>query len=143
MEEQPPPPDPSLELGPLAERLNEMLRQGGASSAEQAFGMGCALGLGPIFLVLLILFIFKIINIILAFILLVMAILAVTGVAMLVAQTARQNGIRRVYLTSVLAEINQYLAKTSLSRVQFDQQVSKVLPLEAPLQAFLKDKEKA
>ena len=73
----------------LAERLNESLRLSGASSAEQAFGIGCTMGLAPILVILLILFILKVINLILVFILLVMGLLVMVGVAMLVAQRAR------------------------------------------------------
>jgi hypothetical protein len=125
----------------MAERLNENLRLSGASSAEQAFGIGCSLGATPILVILLILFILKVINLILAFILLAMGLLVLAGVAMLAAQRARLNGVKRAYRTGVEAEINQYLAQSSLTRPEFDRLVSKLLPAGAPLQVFLTDKE--
>ena len=143
METSPSDSGQSQDLASLAERLNESLRVSGASSAEQAFGLGCTIGLTPILVILLVLFIFKVINLILAFILLGLAILAMVGIAMLVAQQARQNGMKRAYRTGVEAEINQYLAQSSLTRPQFDFLVSKLLPEEAPLQAFLSLKEQA
>ena len=127
----------------LAERLNESLRLSGASSAEQAFGIGCTMGLAPILVILLILFILKVINLILAFILLVMGLLVMVALAMLVAQRARLNGMARAYHSGIEAEIDQYLAQTSLTRPEFDRLVSKLLPEGAPLQAFLSYKEQA
>jgi hypothetical protein len=133
--------DRSQELADLAERLNESLRLSGASSAEQTFGIGCTLGLAPILVILLVLFIFKVINLILALILLVMGLLVMVGVAMLAAQRARQNGVTRAYQTDVKTEIDRYLARSGLTRPEFDRLVSKLLPAGAPLQAFLTDKE--
>jgi len=143
MDDLPSTSDQSQELASLAERLNESLRLSGASSAEQAFGLGCTLGLTPILVILVVLFVLKVINLILAFILLVMGLLAMVGVAMLVAQRARQNGMMRAYRTGIEAEIKQYLAQTGLTRPEFDRLVSKLLPEGAPLQAFLSDKEQA
>lgn len=143
MDDLAPPSEQSQELANLAERLNESLRLSGASSAEQAFGIGCTLGLTPLLVILLVLFILKVINLILVFILLVMGLLVMVGVAMLVAQRARMNGMQRAYHTGIEPEINQYLAQSSLSRPEFDRLVSKLLPEGAPLQAFLSYKEQA
>jgi len=101
MDDHPSPPDQPQELADLAERLNESLRLSGASSAEQTFGIGCALGITPILVILLVLFIFKVINLILALILLVMGLLVMVGVAMLVAQRARLNGVNHAYHTAI------------------------------------------
>jgi len=143
MDDHPSPPDQPQELADLAERLNESLRLSGASSAEQTFGIGCALGITPILVILLVLFIFKVINLILALILLVMSLLAMVGVAMLVAQRARLNGVNHAYRTAVKTEIDQYLVQSGLTRSEFDHLVSKLLPASAPLQAFLSEKEQA
>jgi len=133
----------SQELVSLVERLNESLRLSGANSAEHTFGLGCTIGLTPILVIILVLVIFKVVNLILAFILLGLAILAMVGIAMLAAQKARQNGMKRAYQTGVEAEINQYLAQSSLTRSQFNLLVSRLLPEDAPLQAFLSLKEQA
>jgi hypothetical protein len=141
MEQETRPPDPPEDLAQLAERLNEILREGGAGNAEYAFGLGCSIGLIPFLLVLVVLFFFKVINLILAFILLVMGSLALVGISMLAAQRARASGIRRAYSTSVESEIVQYLAVNELTRAQFDRAVSRLLPHDAPLQPFLTQKE--
>src|SRR5574341_2411703 len=139
MDDHPSPSEHSQELADLAERLNESLRLSGASSAEQTFGIGCTLGITPILVILLVLFIFKVINLILALILLVMGLLAMVGLAMLLAQRARLNGVALAYRTGVKTEIDQYLAQSGLTRSEFDRLVSKLLPESAPLQAFLSD----
>jgi hypothetical protein len=143
METPSPESDPSQELVSLAERLDESLRLSGASSAEQTFGIGCSLGLTPILVILLILFFLKVINLILAFILLVMGLLVMVGVAMLAAQQARLNAMKRAYRSEVLGEINQYLSRSGMKRPEFDRLVSNLLPDSAPLQSFLSHKEQA
>jgi hypothetical protein len=87
------------------------------------------------------LFAFKVVNLILAFILLIMGFLVMVGVSMLIAQQARLNGIRRLYRTSVQLEIDRFLAYNQLTRIQFDADASQLLPQDAPLQAFLTQKE--
>jgi len=135
------PSDTMEDLGSLAERLNETLRLGGAGSAEQAFGLGCSIGLAPLLIVVGALFVLKVVNLILALILLIMGFLVIVGVSMLLAQQARANGMRRTYQASVQPDIDQYLAQNQLTRARFDSQVSQLLPQDAPLQAFLTQKE--
>ena len=129
------------DLGSRVERWNEALRARGAGSAEQAFGMGCSIGIVPLLLVVGLLFVFKLINLIMAFILLIMGFLVIVGVSMLIAQRARLNGITNTYQESVEPEIAQYLALNRLSRARFGTQVSQLLSQDAPLQAFLTQQE--
>jgi hypothetical protein len=129
------------DIGSLADRLNETLRLAGAGSAEQAFGLGCSIGLLPLLIVVGVLFVFKVVNLILAFILLIMGFLVIVGVSMLIAQRARTNGLLKTYQASVKPEITQYIAQNRLTRARFDTQVSQLLPQDAPLQAFLTQKE--
>ncbi len=130
--------EPQLpELADLAENLNEVLRASAASSAEQAFGIGCSLGLIPGVVGIVLLWVFKVINLILASILLVMVGLIMVGVAVFLSQLARRRGMDRAYQTQVKAEIAKYLNESGLTRAQFDQLVANLLPPEAPLQAYL------
>jgi hypothetical protein len=136
-----PGPEENIDLPQMVGRWNESLRLGGADNAEQAFGLGCSLGVLPIVVILLLLLVFKVINVILAFILLVMSLLALVGVVMLAAQQARQSGIRRRYRTEVEGEIDRYLAESRLSRSQFHALILTLMPEDAPLQAFLTRKD--
>jgi hypothetical protein len=133
--------DTTQDLTLLAERLNETLRLRGANSAEQAFGLGCSVGFLPVLIVVSLLFLFRAVNLILALILLILGILVIVGVSMLISQQARTNGMRMTYEASVQPEINQYLAQHRLTRARFDTRVSQLLPHDAPLQAFLTQKE--
>ena len=117
--------------------FNERLREAGSSSSEQAFAIGCGIGLLPVLLLLAVLFVFQLANIILVSILLIMALLVMTGVGMLLASIARQNKIRRVYREQVEPEIATYLARTGLSQGEFFEIVAGLLPETAPLRAAL------
>ncbi len=112
--------DNPRELEEFLDALNEKLRAAGSQSSEQAFGMGCGLGLAPALVILLLLLIFQVINIILAFTLAVMAVLAMVGLGMLLASHSRANTIRRVYRENVEQDINAYLTRTGLHRSQFE-----------------------
>lgn len=117
--------------------FNERLREAGSSSSEQAFAIGCGIGLLPVLLILALLFVFRLANIILVSILLVMAFLVMMGVGMLLASIARQNNIRRVYREQVEPEIGAYLARTGLPQGEFFETVTSLLPETAPLRAAL------
>ena len=126
-----------LEFPEQVKDWNERLRQAGVSSAEQAFGMGCSIGLLPTLLLILLLWIFQVINLILAATLVVMALLVLAGVGMLVANIARRNNMRRSYQGILVPEITSYLQKAGLSRAEFESQAAALLPADAPLMASL------
>jgi hypothetical protein len=130
-------PEQLQELKNLVERLNEKLRAAGSGSAEQAFGIGCGIGILPSILIITILLIFGVIDLILAAILVVVAALALVGISTLLALKARANATRRIYQRDIEEEILQYLRIAELSRPQFDTLANQILPEGAPLQEFL------
>jgi hypothetical protein len=131
------------ELTQLAEDLNEVLRASGASSAEQAFGLGCGLGLMPLVLIIGALLVFQVIHIILAILLVVMSSLIVVGITAFLSQRARQNGMERAFQTRVAGEIARYVQQTGMSRAQFDALVCDLLPGDAPLRAYLRSQDRS
>jgi hypothetical protein len=125
------------DLRQLAETLDNRLRATGAERAEQAFGLGCLIGILPSLLVLIVLLLLKVINIALVFILAVIVILIWVGVATYLSSYARMNAIRKTYHAETEGAINEFIASHNLSRIEFDRIVSRLLPKEAPLQHYL------
>jgi hypothetical protein len=124
----------------LINEANEKLVKAGADSAEQSFGLGCALG-GLILLGTAgALYLFGVFSLVLTFIVLIMGSLAITGIAVLVASFARNQGVSRRYRITVLPEIEIYLKKNNLSREQFDRLTDATLPQDAPLRSCLPGK---
>jgi hypothetical protein len=120
-----------------AEGWNDQLRAQSAGRAEQAFELGCGLGLLPVVIVIVLLWVLGVITLILAVVLFVMGLLALAGIAALLANIARQSAARRTYTDSVEPEIVQFLSQRHISRQLFDNTASQSLPGDAPLQAFL------
>jgi hypothetical protein len=116
---------------------NEKLRAAGAESAEQAFGIGCGLGLLPTAIIVIVLFVFKVINFILAIIFLLMGLLAVVGISMLLASRARVNAEDRTYRVTVEPEILQYLDEVDITPQQFREIVQEQLLDDVPLRVHL------
>jgi hypothetical protein len=125
------------DLQELAETLNDRLRATGAERAEQAFGLGCLIGIVPTLLVLIVLLLLKVINIALIFILAAIATLVWVGISTYLANYARMNAIRKTYQAEAEGAINDFIASHNLSRIEFDRIVSRLLPKEAPLQHYL------
>jgi hypothetical protein len=121
----------------LATGTNEKLVKAGADSAEQSFGLGCALGGLLLLAAASLLYIFGIFNLVLTLIVLAMGSLALTGVAALVSSFARNRSVGINYRSNVMPEIETYLRKNNLSRIQFDRVADAVLPSDAPLRSCL------
>jgi hypothetical protein len=125
------------EITDFVESENEKLRAAGAESAEQAFGIGCGIGLLPTVIIIIALFAFNIISFILAIILLLMGLLAVVGICMLLASRARVNAEDRFYRSIVEPEILRYLDELGITPQQFREVVNEQLPDNAPLRVHL------
>jgi hypothetical protein len=124
-------------LEDLVAGANETLVKAGADSAEQSFGLGCALGGLIILGAAGALYLFGVFNLVLAFIVLIMGSLAVTGIAVLVASFAKTRGVTLKYRMTVLPEIEIYLKKNNVSQDQFERVVVAALPPNAPLRSCL------
>lgn len=129
--------DQVSELDQFARSLNAELEAIGADRAEQAFGLGCGLGIMPLGALVLALWVLQVINLILAFILAAMAGLALVGVAALLAYRARRRAIQHAYHTTQEREISRFLSARTMSRAQFDTLAYRQLPEGAPLLDFL------
>lgn len=127
----------NLELKQFAEGLNEQLRSASSGGAEQAFGLGCGLGLIPVLGMILVLWTSRVVSLIPALLLVVIGLVALVGVSLLLAQVARSNASRRVYQADIEPEIDRFLNERKIPRQLFDDVASQSLPADAPLQAFL------
>lgn len=125
------------EITVFVESENEKLRAAGAESAEQAFGIGCGIGLLPTVIIIIALFAFNIISFILAIILILMGLLAVVGICMLLASRARVNAEDRFYRSIVEPEILRYLDELGITPQQFREVVNEQLLDNAPLRVHL------
>jgi len=129
--------DQREELRQLAESANEKLVKAGASSAEQAFGLGCSLGILPLLVVVIVLFILGIFNLIMALIAITFGGLALAGISALLSFRARSRAIGSLYQKEVGPEIDAYLSVRGLPRPQFDSLAGETISAEAPLRSFL------
>ena len=125
------------ELKEFIQSANENLFKAGAEGAEQSFGLGCLLGTIPPALLIVVLYMSGVFNLILALIVIVLAALAVTGIATLVSSFARGRSIRETYRKKVGPEIDTFLSRHSLTRLQFDDVAGEILTDSAPLRMYL------
>lgn len=127
------PPD----ISTFVESENEKLRAAGAESAEQAFGIGCGIGLLPTVIIVIVLYAFQVVSFILAIVLVLMGLLAVVGISMLLASRARVNAESKTFEASVEPEILQYLDDLGVTQQQFVEAVHEQLLDDTPLRAQL------
>jgi len=125
------------ELDQFTDELNEELRAAGSGSAEQAFSVGCAVGIIPVGLVVFGIYISGVVNLILALFLFLLGMVVLFAVLALLASQARDRASRRVYHESVEPKIEAFLSNTGLSRTEFDTLLFDKLSDRAPLRAFL------
>jgi hypothetical protein len=124
-------------LTELAETENSRLEEAASTVTQQAFNLGCLVGLlpGVIFvLVSYILFGFSMIGAAIALVLMLTGLIAFANLAALL---ARRNTIRRVYCEQSQAEIEKSLLGAGLTRHQFDEIARQVLSSRSPLHTFL------
>lgn len=130
-------PDQLNILTSLAENENTRLEEAASPVTQQAFNLGCAVGLlpGGIFLLAILLISdFSIIGAAISLVLIVMGLIAFANLA---AMLARRNTIRRVYQDESEKQIEQSLQDSGLNRGQFNEVARRVLPPQAALAAFL------
>jgi len=128
--------DQRQELKHLAETANEKLAKAGTGSAEQSFGLGCALVVVPLGIAVFILYIFGALNLIMGIICLVGGILGLIGVVTFISSQARARGISHAY-KEVEPEITATLEQAGISSQEFALVADEVLPTDAPLRAYL------
>jgi predicted lipid-binding transport protein (Tim44 family) len=124
-------------LTELAESENARLEEAASLVTQQAFNLGCFVGLLPGGLFLLLSLLLSDFSIIGAAIALVLILLGLIAFANLSAMLARRNTIRRVYREQSLATIERTLRETGLNRAQFEDIARKVLPPHTALFSLL------
>lgn len=130
-------PEQVMLLTSLAETENARLEEAASPVTQQAFNLGCLVGLLPGGLFLLASLVLTDFGIIGAAISLVLILMGLVAFANLAAMLARRNTILRVYRDQSEGQIVQSLQEAGLSRAQFDQVARRVLPPQAALYGFL------
>lgn len=130
-------PDQVTAITELVELENARLEEAASPVTQQAFNLGCLVGVLPGTIVLIILLLLTDFSVIGVAISLVLITIGLVAFANLAAMLARRNTIRRVYREQSEAQIEQTLRELGLSRRQFDQVARQVLPPQAALYNFL------
>jgi predicted lipid-binding transport protein (Tim44 family) len=124
-------------LTELAEMENARLEEAASAVTQQAFNLGCLVGLLPggiILLATLLLIGFSFIGAAMAFILMLTGLIAFANLA---AMLARRNTVRRIYRDQSQTAIETALHKAELSQDQFGKIAREVLPPQAALCTLL------
>lgn len=124
-------------LTELAETENARLEEAASTVTQQAFNLGCLVGLlpGGIFVVATFFVIgFSVIGAAIALVLMLIGLIAFANLA---AMLARRNTILRIYRDQSQNEIESALQEAGLTRDQFDEIARRVLPSQAALYAFI------
>jgi hypothetical protein len=129
------------DISQFTEKLNEELRAAGAERAEQAFGLGCGVGLLPAIALVVILYLLPMVNIVLAIVFLLLIMLILVGIVMLLSFRARRNAIEKTYQDKVKGEIDTYIREHNLTRSQFDSLTIDLVPEGTPLCGYLSPQE--
>ena len=124
-------------LTELAETENARLEEAASTVTQQAFNLGCLVGLlpGGIFVVATFFVIgFSVIGAAIALVLMLIGLIAFANLA---AMLARRNTILRIYRDQSQTEIETTLQEVGLTRDQFDEVARRVLPSQAALSGFI------
>lgn len=124
------------ELSELTATSNERLVQAGSQGAEQAFGLGCALGLLPLIAIVIGLYVWGVFPFLVALIAFVMGALVLLGGITLLSFNAKRRAIGETYRKEVGPDILAFLGRSKIQEEQFSLYVSDLLPEEAPLRSF-------
>ena len=130
-------PEQVTVLTELAEAENTRLEEAASTVTQQAFNLGCLVGLLPGGILVVATFFLIGFSVIGAAIALVLMLIGLIAFANLAAMLARRNTIRRIYRDQSQVEIETTLRETGLTRDQFDEIARRVLPSQAALYAFL------
>jgi hypothetical protein len=130
-------PDQVTAITELVEVENARLEEAASPVTQQAFNLGCLVGVLPGAIVLIVTLLVTDFSVIGVAISLVLITIGLVAFANLAAMLARRNTIRRVYREHSEAQIEQTLSDAGLSRNQFNQIARQVLPPQAALYNFL------
>jgi hypothetical protein len=130
-------PELKQELSNLAETSNQKLDDSGKESANQAFNLGCMIGIIPAAIVVLIGIIATRASWAIVALIVILMLMALLGFANLVAVISRSKTMDRVYRTETNPSIEKFLQDKSIQREQFDLLAWETLPEGAVLFKYL------
>ena len=130
-------PEQQARLDSLANMAHEKLESAAQSSANQAFNLGCSVGLLPAALIVGLSFLITRGSWIAALITALLMGIALLGLASLAANIARSNSIDRAYRQEVLPQIEANLHELDINRTDFDCWADQNLPAGASLRKYL------
>jgi hypothetical protein len=127
----------SVDLETILHSANEKLDETGRINANQAFNLGCLIGLIPAALVVLLVFIITQASWLAALITGILMLIALVGLANLAALRARTKTMERVYATEVKPKLERTRQQMDLTPAEFDQLAWQTVPDSAVLHTFL------
>jgi hypothetical protein len=133
-------PEDIAALTTLAETSNGKLETAAAASSSQAFNVGCSVGLTPGLIIIALAFFLSKGSIAATAIALLLVAMFLVLFANGIAYVSRSKAIDRLYQEQVKTEIEQSLHEEMLTRQNFNQVASQVLPREAALMKYLVEK---
>lgn len=132
-------PEPALQelsLDDFIHACHQKLAETGTSAAELAFGVGCTLGvLVAAMLMVFIFFAFTKTWTVLVVILFILTLISFL-VSTILATRAREATTRKTFEREVNPEIDQYISQQGISREEFIDQASEILPASSPLLTY-------
>jgi len=132
-----PSPDPIPGLVSLVESSNQKLDDAGKESANQAFNLGCMIGIIPAAIIVLIGIIATHASWAIVAIIAILMVIALLGFANLVAIISRSKTMDRVYRTEINPEVEKFLLDQHIQRQEFDLVAWQSLPERAVLLKYL------
>lgn len=121
----------------LALMANETIESAVNLAAQQAFNLGCLVGLLPMIAFIILTFLLSGFSIISAFIAVILGVISAIAFANLAAMLARKNTIPRVYHDIVKPRIAESLEQSGISRNEFASSALRIIAETAPLYEFI------
>lgn len=123
----------------LALMANETIENAVNQATQQAFNLGCLVGLVPMIAFIILTFLLSGFSIISAFIAVILGIISAIAFANLAAMLARKNTIPRVYQDVVKPKIDESLEQAGISRNEFASSALRTIAQTDPLYEFISD----
>lgn len=117
--------------------MNEKLVSAGAGNAELAFGLGCAISIIPLGILLLLLYILGMRGWVAFGVVFLIGVLLATAISTYLASRARTGAIRGTFDREIEPAILEYLGAHKLNNHEFQQTMDQILPQDAPLRLYV------
>jgi hypothetical protein len=128
---------PGLSLPEMAQDANTRLENTIGDATQQAFNLGCLIGMMPAVIFSVVIFLATGFSLIGASMAVVLGVVSAIAFANLAAMITRQNTMKRAYRETINPGINNTLQAAGIARSDFDRVARETLPPSAPLVVFL------